>query len=100
LTLTWSTDNLILLSNGEIGIIDYGIPVKDPWFEFWSTLNESAHFCMGQVKGYFKGEPPTEYFALLAFYVVMETMHWGCDTENVLRTFDDMRNLVPKWYRS
>ena len=96
----WCTDNLLLLPNGQIGIIDCGIPVKDPWFEFWSTVNESEHFCMGQVKGYFKGEPPAEYFPLLAFYVVMETMHWGYDFENVLNMFDDMQNPVPKWYLS
>ena len=94
----WATDNLILLPGGQIGIIDCGIPVKDPWFEFWSTVSESTHFCTGQIKGYFGGEPPPEYFPLLAFYVIMETMHWGYDIENVLRVFDDMRNPVPVWY--
>jgi len=94
----WCTDNLLLLHDGQIGIIDCGIPVKDPWFEFWSTVNENAHFCMGQIKGYFKNEPPTEYFPLLAYYVVMETMHWDYDTENILKLFDGMRNPVPAWY--
>jgi len=95
----WCTDNLILLLNGQVGIIDCGIPVKDPWFEFWSTANENAYFCKGQIKGYFRDEPPVEYFPLLAFYVVMETMHWGYETENILKIFDGMRNAVPLWYK-
>jgi len=94
----WATDNLILLPNGQIGIIDCGIPVKDPWFEFWSTVFESSHFCIGQVEGYFEGEPPSEYFPLLAFYVAMETLSWGYDAEKVINIFDDMRNPVPKCY--
>jgi len=94
----WCTDNLILLPDGQVGIIDCGIPVKDPWFEFWSTVNESAHFCTGQLKGYFEGESPAEYFPLLAFYVAMETMHWGYETENILKIFDGMRSNVPSWY--
>ena len=94
----WTTDNLILLPDGQIGIIDCGIPVKDPWFEFWSTVSESKHFCIGQVKGYFNGKPPIEYFPLLAYYVVMETLHWDYNIENIFKVFGDMRNPVPSWY--
>jgi len=94
----WATDNLILLPDGQIGIIDCGIPVKDPWFEFWSTVSESSHYCAGQVKGYFEDEPPAEYFPLLAFYVAMETLSWGYDAEKAITIFDDMRNPTPKWY--
>ena len=68
-TIDWTTDNLILLPDGQMGIIDCGIPVKDLWFEFWSIVSESKHFCIGQVKGYFNDKPPIEYFPLLAYIV-------------------------------
>ena len=94
----WRTDNLLLLPNGRMGIINCGIPAKDSWFEFWPTVSESDHFCMGQIKGYFGGDPTAEYFPLFAFYAFMETTHRGYDTENILKIFDDKRNPVPKWH--
>jgi len=108
----WNTENLIYTPDGQIGIIDlsgendYG----DPWWEFWLTphdLNSSPHFYTGQIKGYFEGEPPLEFFQLLAYYTVFSTLEFlddfteECAPENVKRVlnwFDEMRNPVPNWY--
>ena len=93
----WDTSNIILMPDGQIGIIDCGIPNSDPWREF-CAVGDSPHFCTGQVKGYFGGEPPAEYFPLLAFYTAEFILHWGYDSENVLSWYDNMRNPVPSWY--
>lgn len=108
----WNTENLILIPDGQIGIIDlsgekdYG----DPWWEFLlipCDLNSSAYFYTGQIKGYFEGEPPSEFFRLLSYYISYSTLEFlfdlaGEDTPNnvkcVLNWFDDMQNPVPAWY--
>ena len=100
----WSADNLILTPDGQIGIIDlsgehdYG----DPWCEFWAIphdLNSSAHFYTGQIKGYSDGEPPIEFFRLLAYYNAYGTLKWSPENANIiLNWFDDMRNNIPIWY--
>jgi|GEM_PF-973101 len=110
----WNTENLIFTPDGQIGIIDlsgendYG----DPWWEFWlipCDLNLSAHFYTGQIKGYFEGEPPLEFFRLLSYYIAFSTLEFLCDLTGegdpesvkcVLNWFDDMRNPIPAWYFS
>ena len=90
--------------------------IGDPWEEFcdivWS-VKYSQHFATGQVHGYFNGEPPTEFFKLLALYIADYlfafwrlhpiTTEFGHDvtmklSQNVLRWFDSMENPVPTWY--
>ena len=93
----WNSSNLILMPDGEIGIIDYGITGSDPWCEFWG-VDDSAHFCTGQIKGYFDGEPPDGYFPLLALYIVKGVLQWDYDKKRVLEVFNNMNNLVPSWY--
>jgi serine/threonine-protein kinase len=108
----WNTENLMFCPDGQIGIIDlsgehdYG----DPWWGFWlipHDLNSSAHFYTGQIKGYFEGEPPMEYFRLFSYYLAFSTLEFLCDytgeddpenVRTVLSWFDDMRNPVPTWY--
>ena len=110
----WNTENLIFTPDGQIGIIDlsgdkdYG----DPWWEFWlipHDLNQSSHFYTGQIKGYFKGEPPPEFFRLLSYYIAFSTLEFLGDLSDegdhdnvkcVLSWFDDMQNPVPTWYDS
>ena len=88
----------------------------DPWEEFnrivWSEA-ASPHFATGQLRGYFDGEPPLEFFKLLAFYISSNTLssvYWAIpfgtsdidtmmnQTQDVLRWYDNMRNPVPAWY--
>ena len=91
---------------------DYG----DPWEEFnriiWSAA-ASPYFATGQLRGYFGGEPPIEFFKLLAFYISSNTLssiYWAIpfgqsdidtmmkQSQDVLRWFDNMKYPIPTWY--
>lgn len=108
----------MMVENGELKIIDFGrYDFGDPWEEFnrivWSAA-ASPHFATGQLRGYFGGEPPLEFFKLLAFYIASNTLssiYWAVpfgssdlDTmmrqaQDVLTWFDNMKNHVPTWYQ-
>jgi serine/threonine-protein kinase len=100
----WNAGNLIFMSNGKIGVIDVGEHSGDPWREFWEVPNDAnslSHFFTGQIKGYFNGEPPTEYFRLLSYYIAFGYLEWYPEnTKCVLNWFNHMQNPVPAWYLS
>ncbi|MDR2558368.1 MAG: phosphotransferase [Oscillospiraceae bacterium] len=107
----------MMIENGEIKIIDFDrYDFGDPWEEFnrivWSAAS-SPHFSTGQLRGYFGGEPPLEFFKLLAFYISSNTLssiYWAIpfgqsdidvmmkQSQDVLRWYDNMKNPVPTWY--
>lgn len=107
----------MMMERGELQVIDFDrYDYGDPWEEFnrivWSAEN-SPHFATGQLRGYFGGEPPLEFFKLLAFYISSNTLssiYWAIpfgqseiDTmiklsQDVLAWYDHMRNPVPTWY--
>ena len=113
----------MMLENGEkpltqrLKIIDFDrYDFGDPWEEFnrivWSAA-ASPHFATGQMKGYFGGEPPMEFWRLLAFYIASNTLssiYWAIpfgqsdvnimmqQSQDVLRWYDNMQNPVPTWY--
>jgi len=107
----------MMIERGELIIIDFDrYDFGDPWEEFnrivWSAA-ASPHFATGQLRGYFGGEPPIDFFKLLAFYISSNTLssiYWAVpfgrsdlDTmmrqaQDVLRWFDNMRNPIPAWY--
>jgi serine/threonine-protein kinase len=105
-----NTLNIILSPDGRIGFIDFGQICRDPWWDFWelpSDVETQAHYYSGEFIGYFGGQPPLEFFKLLAFYVAVNALeqlaaHEGEDVPNhvkcVLNWFDDMRNPVPSWF--
>jgi aminoglycoside phosphotransferase (APT) family kinase protein/GrpB-like predicted nucleotidyltransferase (UPF0157 family) len=108
----------MMLENDELKIIDFDrYDFGDPWEEFnrivWSAA-ASPHFATGQLRGYFSGEPPLEFFKLLAFYIASNTLssiYWAVpfgqsdlDTmmkqaQDVLDWFDNMKNPIPTWYK-
>jgi len=112
----YHTGNM-MLENGRLKIIDFDrFDYGDPWEEFnrivWSAA-ASPHFATGQLRGYFGGEPPFEFFRLLTFYIASNTLssvYWAISfgpaesetmmkqTQDVLRWFDNMNNPVPSWY--
>lgn len=108
----------MMIENGGLKIIDFDrYDFGDPWEEFnrivWSAA-ASPHFATGQLRGYFGGEPPLEFFRLLAFYIASNTLssiYWAApfgksdletmikQSQDVLRWFDNMKNPVPTWYK-
>ncbi|MCL2217590.1 MAG: phosphotransferase [Defluviitaleaceae bacterium] len=109
----------MMLENGELKIIDFDrYDFGDPWEEFncivWSAAASSV-FASGQLHGYFDGEPPTEFFKLLAFYIAGNTLssvYWAIpfgqseidtmvkQSQDVLGWYDDMKTPVPAWYQN
>lgn len=107
----------MMLENGELQIIDFDrYDFGDPWEEFnrivWCAA-ASPHFATGRLHGYFGGEPPIEFFRLLAFYIASNTLssiYWAVpfgqgeidtmmkQSQDVLSWFDNMQNPVPSWY--
>jgi aminoglycoside phosphotransferase (APT) family kinase protein len=109
--------NMIVSQDKTLSIIDFNrFDFGDPWEEFnrivWSATF-SPHFATGQINGYFGGEPPIEFFKLLAFYISSNTLSsisWAIpfgekeiitmknQARDVLSWFDNMNNLIPTWY--
>jgi serine/threonine-protein kinase len=107
----------MMIKNDELKIIDFDrYDFGDPWEEFnrivWSATT-SPHFATGQLRGYFGGEPPMEFFKLLALYIASNTLssiYWAIpfgkseidtmmkQSQDVLRWYDNMQNPVPSWY--
>jgi len=107
----------MMIENSELKIIDFDrYDFGDPWEEFNRIVfsaKASPHFATGQLRGYFGGEPPIEFFKLLAFYFALNTLSsipWAIpfgqsdvDTmmelsQDVLAWYDNMNNPVPTWY--
>lgn len=107
----------MMLEKGELRIIDFErFDFGDPWEEFnrivWCAA-ASPYFATGQLRGYFGGEPPMEFFRLLAFYIASNTLssiYWAIpfgqneidtmmrQSQDVLSWFDNMQNPMPTWY--
>lgn len=114
----YHTGNMILSANQQLGIIDFNRwDYGDPWEEFNRidfTATLSPQFAAGQIDGYFAHQPPEEFFKLLALYMsvnLLNALPWALAYSDkevtvmqkkavaVLEWFDDMQNVVPKWYR-
>lgn len=106
----------MMYADGKPLIIDFDrYDFGDPWEEFnrivWSA-QASARFASGMVDGYFDGEPPMEFWRLLALYISSNTLgsfQWtetsGSDLDVMLRQaedvicwYDGMTRIVPRWY--
>lgn len=109
--------NMILTEGGEISVIDWHTVdfdnFGDPWYEFNRIGTSFPAFASGQIDGYFNGEPPIEFWTLLAYYLsasAITSIVWAkyfaperLDAilqlnSNVLSWFDNMQNPVPTWY--
>ena len=108
----------MMIENGRIVIIDFDrYDFGDPWEEFKSITwcaKASPLFASGMVNGYFNGDVPTEFWKLLALYISLGTitsLPWAIPfgegevktmkalASEVLNWYDNMQNVVPKWYR-
>ena len=113
----YHTGNM-MVDDGGLQIIDFDrYDFGDPWEEFnrivWSA-QLSPSFAAGQLKGYFDGEPPLEFFKLLAFYIssnALASIRWAVtfgqdeldtmtkQTQDILEWYDNiMQNPIPTWY--
>ena len=108
----------MMVENGKIVVIDFDrYDFGDPWEEFnrivWCAQAAPA-FASGNVDGYFGGEVPHEFWALLALYIgsnMLSSIPWAIpfgDAEintmmnqarDVLDWYDNFTNVIPKWYK-
>jgi len=111
----YHTGNLMVTPEGELSVIDWEIHLYngygDPWHEV--GLKETPHFSTGFIRGYFGGEPPEDYWRILAFYEsigAISSIPWAfyhqpkfleqCinSVEKVLANFNNMQSHVPMGY--
>jgi serine/threonine-protein kinase len=109
--------NMLISGAKNIDIIDWNRDdYGDPWEEFnrsvW-CVQCSPHFATGQIHGYFGGEPPIEFWNLLAFYIgsnTLSSIYWAIpfgqseidtmtnQSQDVMRWYDNFTRVVPSWY--
>lgn len=110
--------NLILTPSGDVGLIDFNrCKCADPYEEFYKIqsfdLEVSVPFSVGQIHGYFEGEPTADFWEINAVYVAFTSLNsivwaekFGEDEirgmqRRCLAAFDDydgFRTVIPKWY--
>ncbi|MGL5717228.1 MAG: aminoglycoside phosphotransferase family protein [Paraclostridium sp.] len=110
--------NLIYTNNKDIGVIDFNRwKCGDPYEEFYKlqsfTVSKSIPFAIGQLHGYFKGEPPIEFWKVQSVYVAhggLYGIEWASDfgqkdidnmtsiCYEIFRDYNDFKLVIPKWY--
>ena len=110
--------NMMIDKNGALRIIDFDrFDFGDPWEEFnrivWSA-QASPRFASGMVDGYFDQDVPVQFWRLLALYIgsnTLSSLPWAIpfgekeirtmlnQTKDILRWYDDMQTVAPKWYQ-
>ena len=113
----YNIENIIVTPSGKIWVIDfnsYNLSYGDPW---WDIDNMSwmpvmfPYFYIGQIKGYFNGEPPTDFWNVLTYYLAYDALAALTDpyglngiedgsgiVNNILKWTDNFNNPVPTWY--
>ena len=111
--------NLMLDDRLRLWVIDFDREdIGDPWYEFnriiWD-VRVGAEYARGMVDGYFGGNVPEEFWRLLRLYQsqnMISSLPWALGfgdeeiriaTENaalVLSWYDDLKEVVPNWYRT
>ena len=110
--------NMMIDETGALQIIDFDrFDFGDPWEEFnrivWSA-QASPRFASGMMDGYFGGDVPPEIWELLLLYICSNTLGnaaWALgfgerekqtmlgQAAEIMRWYDDMQTVVPKWYQ-
>ncbi len=112
--------NLILTSDGHIGVIDFNrFDAGDPWEEFnrivWCAQVSPA-FASGRINGYFENNVPDDFFPLVTAYILsnqLSSLPWAIpfgqqeidvmlrQANEVLGWYEDLSiSAVPSWYIS
>ena len=107
--------NLVIMNYDEYGVIDFGRWCwGDPYMDFQCVRRScSAPFSRGQINGYFEGDIPGDFFALMALYTAADTLRRICEAhycgsealdeaihsaEKTVREYNRFEGLVPTWY--
>ncbi|OAA83814.1 aminoglycoside phosphotransferase family protein [Clostridium ljungdahlii] len=110
--------NLIYTPDRNIGVIDFNRwECGDRYEEFYKVqsfdIENSIAFSVGQIQGYFKGDPPIDFWKTQAVYVAHSSLYsikWAekFGQEQVyemkkrcfqaFRDYDDFNLTIPKWY--
>lgn len=107
----------MMIENGKLIVIDFDrYDFGDPWQEMnrivWS-VQASKPFAKGTLDGYFDNKIPEEFWRLLALYICTNTLSslpWAIpfgekeittmknQAKEVLFWYNDMKEIIPKWY--
>ena len=110
--------NLMFDEKMRLTVIDFDREdIGDPWYEFnriiWD-VRVGAEYARGMVDGYFGGDVPEQFWRLLRLYQcqnMISSLPWAVDfgdgeirtaienARQVLSWYDDLREVVPNWYR-
>ena len=110
--------NLICTPDKTIGVIDFNRwECGDKYEEFYKiqsfNIEHSIAFSVGQIQGYFNGNPPIDFWKVHAVYVAHASLYsikWAESfgqeevdgmTKRCLQAFDHYDNfnlIIPKWY--
>ncbi|MBE6088327.1 MAG: aminoglycoside phosphotransferase [Clostridium beijerinckii] len=110
--------NLIYTPDKTIGVIDFNRwECGDKYEEFYKiqsfNIEHSIAFSVGQIQGYFNGNPPIDFWKVHAVYVAHASLYsikWAESfgqeevngmTKRCLQAFDHYDNfnlIIPKWY--
>ena len=110
--------NLIYMSNGTIGVIDFNRwEIGDPYEEFYKLesfgIENSIPYCIGQIDAYFNDDIPRQFWITLAVYVAhasLFSIKWAekfgqKDIDGMVKRcrqafedYDDFKRVIPKWY--
>ncbi len=110
--------NLMFDNTMCLTVIDFDREdVGDPWYEFnriiWDA-RAGAEYACGMIDGYFDGNIPEEFWRLMRLYLcqnMISSLVWSMafgekdvriareNTASVLRWYDDLKEIVPNWYR-
>ena len=112
----YNPGNLIMMSSGELGVIDFSSGYGDP---FWDIFKVSwrphlfPHFYSGQIYGYFNCEPALDFWKVYSYYfafgalIALQAPYWvGFNNleegkgvaRNILTWSRSFKNLIPSWY--
>ncbi len=115
----YNTENIMCMPDGTVKAIDfssYNSSYGDPWWD----MNNMAwmpkmypHFYTGQIRGYFNGEPPEEFWKVLLYYLAYDALAALTDpyglngiedgteiVNNILKWTNNFESPVPAWYLS
>lgn len=107
--------NLVIDKNGDYGVIDFDRWCwGDPYMDFQCIRRScSVPFSRGQINGYFGGNIPGDFFALMAFYTAADIIREICGAypcgrvaldeavrfaERTVREYNEFEGFVPTWY--